>query len=84
VLVGEGGEEGVPVENVLSGSPAAGAGIGSGDVITSIDGARLDSPTALVEVMLGKQPGERVQVSWQTTTGSERSATLTLATSPPQ
>ena len=39
---------------------------------------------SLIEVLLGKQPGERVQVAWQTTTGAEWSAPLTLATSPPQ
>jgi len=35
-------------------------------------------------VLLRKQPGERVQVSWQTTTGAQQAATITLATSPPQ
>jgi S1-C subfamily serine protease len=84
VLVGQAGEEGVPVENVLSGGPAAAAGIGSGAVITSVDGTRIDTPTALIEALLRKQPGERVQVSWQTTTGAQRAATITLATSPPQ
>ncbi|HEY4429057.1 MAG TPA: S1C family serine protease [Solirubrobacteraceae bacterium] len=83
VLVnGEG--EGVQVENVVPGSPAAAVGISAGDVITSIDGTSIDSPTALIELMLQKHPGERVQVAWQTTAGTTENATVTLTASSPQ
>jgi S1-C subfamily serine protease len=84
VLVNGEGEEGVQVENVLSGSPAAAAGISTGDVITSVDGTGIDSPTALIGLMLQKHPGERVQVAWQTTAGTTQTATVTLTASPPQ
>jgi S1-C subfamily serine protease len=84
VLLNGEGEEGVQVENVLSGSPAAAAGISAGDVITNVDGTGIDSPTTLIEVMLQKHPGERVQVVWQTSAGTTQTATLTLTASPPQ
>jgi S1-C subfamily serine protease len=84
VLVNGEGEEDVRVENVLSGSPAAAAGIGAGDLITSVDGTSIDSPTALIELMLQKHPGERVQVAWQTTAGATQTATVSLTASSPQ
>jgi S1-C subfamily serine protease len=84
VLVNGQGEEGVLVENVLSGSPAAAAGISAGDVITSVDATSIDSPTALIELMLQKHPGETVRVAWQTATGARQTAALTLSLSPPQ
>jgi S1-C subfamily serine protease len=84
VLVNGEGEGDVQVENVLSGSPAAAAGIGAGDLITSVDGTRIDSPTALIELMLQKHPGERVQVAWQTTEGATQTATVSLTASSPQ
>lgn len=84
VLVNGQDEEGVQVENVLSGSPAASAGISAGDVITSVGGTSIDSPTALIELTLTKHPGDTVTVAWQTSTGVRRSAVLTLTTSPPQ
>ena len=84
VLVDGEGEEGVQVENVLSGSPAAAAGLSAGDVITSVDGTSIDSPTALIELMLQKHPGERAQVAWQTSAGAAQTATVTLTASSPQ
>jgi S1-C subfamily serine protease len=84
VLVNGEGEEGVQVGNVLSGGPAAAAGISAGDVITSVDGTSIDSPTALIELMLQKHPGERVQVTWQTTAGATQTATVTLTAGSPQ
>jgi S1-C subfamily serine protease len=84
VLVNGEGEESVQVENVLSGSPAAGAGIIAGDVITSVDGTSIDSPTALIELMLRKHPGESAQVAWQTTAVATHTATVTLTASSPQ
>jgi S1-C subfamily serine protease len=84
VLVNGEGEEGVQVANVLSASPAAAAGISPGDVITSVDGTSIDSPTALIELMLQKHPGESVQVAWQTSAGTTQTATITLTASSPQ
>jgi S1-C subfamily serine protease len=84
VLVNGQEEEGVRVENVASGSPAATAGISPGDAITAVDGTGVDSPTTLIEVMLRKHPGEKVQVAWQTTGGVQQTATVTLTSSPPQ
>ncbi len=81
---GEGGLEGVLVEDVLSGTPAAASGLSAGDVITSVDGSSVSSPTDLTDLILQRQPGESVKVTWQTPSGTQQTATITLASGPPQ
>jgi S1-C subfamily serine protease len=76
--------DGALVENVLSGTPAASSGLGAGDVITSLDGTSTSSPTALTELILQKHPGDGVKVTWQTPAGAQQTATITLASGPPE
>ena len=78
------GGEGALVENVLAGTPAANGGLGAGDVITAVDGNGIATPSALTEVMLQHHPGDSVRVAWETPGGGQQSATLTLASGPPQ
>jgi S1-C subfamily serine protease len=72
----------VTVAGVLSGGPAAGAGIAAGDVIRSVGGTPVTSAATLSSVMADRRPGDRVRVTWTTPTGPLRSATVTLATGP--
>jgi len=53
---------GVIVEDVIAGGPAAKAGLRSGDVVTEIDGAKIGSPTALLDVVANSVVGKTVQV----------------------
>lgn len=76
--------EGALVENVISGTPAASCGLTAGDVITAIDGAGISSPTALTEAMLLRHPGDSVQITWHTPEGVQHTASVTLASGPPQ
>lgn len=78
------GDEGAVVENVITGTPAASSGLAAEDVITSLDGTAVSSPTALIELLLKEHPGDSVKVSWQTPAGAHDSATITLASGPPE
>lgn len=72
------------VTSVLSGSPADRAGLAPGDVIISFDGRAVRSRATLVNLLLRKRPGDRVDVAWIDRLGSRRTATVTLASGPPQ
>ena len=73
---------GAALGSVLSGSPAAKAGLTAGDVITSVNGETVDSPTTLSTQLGTQKPGDRVSVGWIDQTGQQHSATVQLATGP--
>jgi S1-C subfamily serine protease len=73
---------GAAVEAVLQGTPAANAGLSAGDVITSIDGRSVSSPTALQAAMERHHPGDRVTIGYTDQSGQSQSATITLANGP--
>ena len=77
------GEEGATIENVISDTPAATSGLTAGDTITALDGKSVSSPTDLTELMLAKHPGEKVTLTYQTQSGANETATITLASGPP-
>jgi S1-C subfamily serine protease len=80
--------EGVPagsgaaIAGVLPGSPAENAGITAGDVITSVDGQAVSSPSALQAAMEQHRPGDRVTVGWAGADGQSQSASVTLGAGP--
>ena len=80
---GGSGSSGVRVGSVLDGQAAQSAGLAAGDVITSLDGHAVDSPTTLSGLMLGHHPGDKVQVGWTDTSGQQHSAPVTLGSGPP-
>jgi putative serine protease PepD len=60
------------------GSPAQGAGLRAGDIITSVDGARITSAEDLVVAVRSRTPGERIRIGYRR--GSEQqTTTVTLA-----
>jgi S1-C subfamily serine protease len=75
---------GVFVASVLAGEPAAQAGIAAGDVITSVGGAHVSSPSTLTAVLGNYHPGNKVQVDWTDPSGQQQSAMIQLASGPPQ
>jgi S1-C subfamily serine protease len=80
--------EGVPsgsgalIAGVLPGGAAQNAGITAGDVITSVDGQSVSSPSALQAAMEQHHPGDSVRIGWTDQSGQAQSATVTLATGP--
>ena len=55
---------GVLVAGVLSGLPAAKAGLTAGDTITSLDGKSIASRSTLSSVILGLHPGDAATLGW--------------------
>jgi S1-C subfamily serine protease len=81
----QGGSQGtgVVVAAVVTGDPADGAGISAGDVITSISGTAVDSPSALTAYLATHHPGDKVQIGWTDQSGQSHTATVQLASGPP-
>jgi S1-C subfamily serine protease len=77
-----GGQPGATVLNVSSGSPADNAGLVTGDVITAVDGNAVDSASTLTNLLSGRHPGETVQLSWTSATGSQQTTSVQLAAGP--
>jgi S1-C subfamily serine protease len=75
---------GAPIAGVVSGGAASAAGLSAGDVITSVDGRTISSPTALGALLLTKKPGAQLSVTYTDPTGFRQTTTVTLASGPPQ
>ncbi len=72
----------VVVQAVMPGLPAAEAGVVPGDVIVSINGHSVASPTDIQAQLEPYHPGDRVSIGWQDLSGQPHSATVVLATGP--
>jgi len=73
--------EGLFVQGVTAGGPAAMAGLRPEDVITKIDGEPATSNIQLQELTLTKKPGDTVSIGY-TRDGQSATTTVTLATQP--
>jgi S1-C subfamily serine protease len=73
---------GAAVAAVVSGTPAAGAGLTQGDVIVSVDGQSVSSPEQLQSALGQHHPGDSVTIGWQDQTGQTQSASVVLANGP--
>lgn len=75
---------GAAVRGVSPGSPAAKAGIGSGDVITAVAGRRVRTAAALRALIVRLTPGQLVRVTWVDPFSGHTTARVRLASGPPQ
>jgi putative serine protease PepD len=73
--------QGIFVSGVVTGGPAASAGLRSGDVITKINGKPATSNIQLQELTLTKKPGDTVPLEFLRD-GKQTSATVTLGAQP--
>jgi putative serine protease PepD len=73
--------EGLFVQAVTPGGPAAAAGLHAEDVITKIDGEPATSNVQLEELTLTKKPGDTVSIGY-TRNGQSATATVTLGAQP--
>ena len=73
---------GAPIAGVLPGSAAENAGITAGDVITSVDGQAVSSPSALQAAMEQHRAGDTVTIGWTDQNGQSQSASVTLGAGP--
>ena len=70
------------VTGILAGSPAARAGMTAGDVIVSVNGQPVSSPSSVQALLGTRHPGDKVSISWDDRAGHAHTATLVLATGP--
>jgi len=75
---------GAVIAAVVSGSPAASAGLYPGDVITAINGHAVSNPSVIATVILTKKPGVKVTISRIDRLGQHHSTKVTLASGPAQ
>jgi S1-C subfamily serine protease len=80
----ESGVSGAFVQTAIPGSPAAAAGLGSGDLITNFGGHAVTSPDDLTQLISGDHPGQTVQLTYTDGSGATHTTSLTLASGPPQ
>jgi len=77
-------ESGAVVRGVSAGSPAAKAGVGPNTVITGFAGHRVSSGHQLRSLVLRRSPGDTVKLVWIDQFGTRKSASVRLASGPPQ
>jgi tetratricopeptide (TPR) repeat protein len=70
--------QGVPVIRVVSGSPAAAAGLEPGDVVQAVDGKPVRSTADLLAAVKAKAKGERLALHVQGADGAVRAVEVTL------
>ena len=76
VILGEATDIGVAVSGIVEGSAAAEAGLKKGDIITAIDNESVVKADGLVEIIVEKEVGEKIEVEFlrenkkQTTTAT--------------
>jgi S1-C subfamily serine protease len=76
------GSSGATLAGVASGTPAASAGLGQGDVVTSIAGQSVSSSSDIQKVLVGHHPGDKISIGWTDAYGQSHTATVTLANGP--
>ena len=76
------GSSGVTLAGTASGTPAAAAGLGQGDVITSLGGQSVSTGTDIQNVLVGHHPGDKISIGWTDASGQTHTATVTLAAGP--
>jgi S1-C subfamily serine protease len=73
---------GALIQQVVSGGPAATAGLSQGDTLTAVNGRTVDSATTLTTVMDSLHPGDKVTLTWLDQTAQQHTSTTTLAEGP--
>ena len=75
---------GALIVGVVSGGPAASAGLAAGDVITAINGRAISSPTEISAFVLTKKPAEKITVAYVDQSGTSHMASVVLGSGPAQ
>ena len=72
------------IAGVVTGGPAASAGLTAGDLITATNGHTVFSPSTITSLILSKKPGAKITVAYADQSGTSRVTTVTLGSGPPQ
>jgi len=73
---------GKTITAVVSGSPAAKAGVVAGSRLTRVGTTPIKASTNLATVIRAMEPGQQVAIEWIAPNGTSHSATVTLGSSP--
>jgi S1-C subfamily serine protease len=76
------GSKGIEISDVVAGGPADVAGITAGSRITKVGSTTITSKTNLANVVRDYEPGQQVRITWITSAGKTKAATVTLGSSP--
>jgi len=76
------GTSGKTITEVVSGSPAAKAGVTAGSHLTKVGDTTIKASTNLATVIRAMEPGQQVSIEWTAPNGSHKTATVTLGSSP--
>jgi S1-C subfamily serine protease len=79
-VTSSGREDGVTIASVSPGGPAGSAGLRTGDVITSVDGSRIQGEAQLAALLATLKPGMQVYLTY-TRSGTTYTANVTLGNS---
>jgi S1-C subfamily serine protease len=82
-VVDNSGEPGALVKQVVPDTPATQVGLSPNDVIVSVDGAPVNSATALTNILDQHHPGDNVQLGWHQPGQPVHTGNVTLAAGPP-
>jgi putative serine protease PepD len=75
------GPNGVTVQSTTAGSPAQRAGLRAGDVVTSVDGARVADPADVAGAIDDQRPGDSIEIE-VSRGGDAQTITVELGTRP--
>jgi putative serine protease PepD len=81
VLLRDSSTGGAAIQSVRSGTPAAKAGLQSGDLIVKVDGKTISSASQLRGAINAHKPGDAITVTY-TRNGTTHTASVTLSTRP--
>lgn len=73
---------GATVSGVTDSGPAATAGLQAGDVITSVNGTKVTSASALTTAMAATKPAQTVTLGWTDSGGQAHTGPVTLGAAP--
>ena len=75
------GDEGLPVQVSIIGTPVYKAGLDVGDIILKADGKEIKDAQAFTDIVTEKKPGDKIVVNYKNRTG-DHEATIVLEESP--
>jgi S1-C subfamily serine protease len=70
------------ITEVITGSPAATAGLAAGDVVVAIDGVAITAKDDLSKAVTAKKPGDGLSLELLNSDGSKRTVSVTLGDNP--
>ena len=73
---------GALISGVVSDAPADVAGLTAGDTITAIDGTPIQDAGTLTSTLAGDRVGQRITITFTSTSGASQTAQATLAAGP--